>query len=60
VITSVDKWGYVQVQIIQCQILKINAILDRNEENSHLAVREMGKIPGDLRWLQLMSRNSQY
>jgi hypothetical protein len=52
VITSVEKWGYVQVQIIQCQILKINAVLDRNEENSHLAVREMGKIPGDLRWLQ--------
>ncbi|CAH1363783.1 unnamed protein product [Tenebrio molitor] len=23
VITSVEKWGYVQVQIIQCQNLKI-------------------------------------
>jgi hypothetical protein len=29
-----------------------HAVLDRNEENSHLAVKEMGKIPGDFLWLQ--------
>jgi hypothetical protein len=49
VITSVEKWGYVQVQIIHCKTSKSRhpIILDRNEGNRHLAVREMGTIPGD-------------
>jgi hypothetical protein len=36
VITSVEKWGYVLVQIIQCQNLKITSCNSRYNEGNEL------------------------
>jgi hypothetical protein len=52
VITSVEKWGYVQVLTDHSMSKPQNHLMQfsiemKNEGNGHLSVREMRKIPGD-------------